>query len=259
MGFSEFDAYYGNIYGSRWKSLKEALLESSTPIPYHDGLIKPYMMDEASVIAAKTLRLPDSGIILDACAAPGGKSLVIASRVNNETVLLSNEFSGERRRRLVNVLDEYLPADKRKQIQISGFDAAAQGGRKSEHERFSAVMLDVPCSSERHVIKNEKALSEWTEARPKFLSKRQWALLSSAFLLLKPGASLVYCTCSISPLENDRTAERLIKKYKDAVRVDKPDFTLGEETQFGRMILPDQDKNLGPMYVARFKKLETQS
>ncbi|MDR2901199.1 MAG: 16S rRNA methyltransferase [Treponema sp.] len=256
MGKDEFDSYYKNIYGSRWNVLKEALLESSTPIPYSDGLAVPYMMDEASVIAAKTLRLPEEGLILDACAAPGGKTLVIASRMNDEVSLLSNEFSSERRRRLVNVLDEYLPEEKRSRVQVSGFDAAAQGGRKSEYERFSAIMLDVPCSSERHVLGSEKALAEWTEARPKFLSGRQWSLLSSAFLLLKPGAALVYSTCSISPLENDFVTGRLIKKYKDAVCIDKPDFSAGEETQFGRMILPDHDKNLGPMYVARFIKRE---
>ncbi len=256
MGLNEFNAYYESIYGSRWDQLKEALLESSTPISYSCGLNKPYMMDEASIIAAKTLRLPRSGIILDACAAPGGKSLVIASAMENEVTLLANEFSNERRRRLVNVLDEYLPADRRSHVQVSGFDAAAQGGRESERERFSAVLLDVPCSSERHVLGSSKALDEWTVSRPKFLAQRQWALLSSAFLLLKPGAYLVYITCSISPLENDRTAERLVKKYKHSVLIDKPDFTAGEETGFGRMILPDRDKNLGPMYVARFRKMD---
>jgi 16S rRNA (cytosine1407-C5)-methyltransferase len=256
MGQTEFNSYYQNIYGTRWSILKEALLESSTPIAFAEGLALPYMMDEASVIAAKTLRLPEDGIILDACAAPGGKSLVIASLMNDEVSLLSNEFSSERRRRLVNVLDEHLSPEKRAQVQVSGFDAAAQGGRKSEHERFSAIMLDVPCSSERHVLGNEKALSEWTEARPKFLSNRQWSLLSSAFLMLKPGASLVYSTCSISPLENDAVVERLCKKYKENVCIDKVDFSIGEETQFGKIILPDRENNLGPMYVARFKKRE---
>jgi 16S rRNA (cytosine1407-C5)-methyltransferase len=255
MGYNKFDLYYQNIYGSRWKDLKEALLESSSPIAYSDGLNQSYMMDAASIIAARMLHLPDEGIILDACAAPGGKSLVIASRMNDDVSLLSNEFSSERRRRLVNVLDEHLTEKKRAQVQVSGFDAATQGGRKSEHERFSAILLDVPCSSERHVLGSEKALAEWTEARPKFLSGRQWALLSSAFLLLERGASLVYCTCSIAPQENDAVAGRLIKKYKDAVCIDKPSFTEGEETQWGRMILPDRDNNLGPMYVARFKKV----
>lgn len=257
MGLIEFDLYYRNMYGSRWEVLKKALLKPSTPVEYGNGLNKAYMMDEASVIAAKTLRLPDEGIILDACAAPGGKSLVISSAMNDDVSLLSNEFSGERRRRLVNVLDEYLPGEKRERVQVSGFDAASQGGRKSEHERFSAVMLDVPCSSERHVLGNSKALSEWTEARPKFLSNRQWALLSSAFLLLKSGAGLVYCTCSISVQENDFVLERLFKKYKDHVFLDKPDFTIGEETRFGRMIMPDKDNNRGPMYVARIRKTET--
>jgi 16S rRNA (cytosine1407-C5)-methyltransferase len=55
-------------------------------------------------------------------------------------------------------------------------------------------------------------------------------------------------------LENDAVVGRLLKKYKNFVCIDKPDFSVGEETQFGKMILPDRDNNLGPMFVARFKK-----
>ena len=256
MGPEEFDSYYKKIYGIRWKSLKEALLSTATPGAYSTGLNKPYTMDEASVLAAQSLKLPPEGTVLDACAAPGGKSLVIASAMNRGTFLLSNELSGERRRRLVNVLDEYLPEEPRGRVQVSGFDAAAQGSRISERERFSAVLLDAPCSSERHVLGNAKALSEWTGARSKFLAQRQWSLLSSAFLLLKPGSFLVYATCSISPLENDGVAGRLLKKYKNLVKMEKPGFSPGEETEWGRMILPDRDRNLGPMYIAAFQKID---
>lgn len=253
-----FEAYYRSCFGSRWESLRQSLLESAGAVPYAGGrttpLTAPYLLDRSSVLAALSLRLPEEGLILDACAAPGGKSLVIASNMSGETRLLSNELSGERRRRLAKVLDGHLDAALRERVRVSGFDAAALAGKKSEHGRFDALLLDAPCSSEAHVLQNPAALAQWTRARPRFLAKRQWALLSAAFLLLRPGGSLVYATCAVSPDENDGVVSRLREKYGDAAIPDAPDFSEGEETPHGRLILPDQAGGMGPMYVARFRK-----
>jgi len=223
-------------------------------IPYSGGLAKPYMMDKASVLAAGSLRLPEEGLVLDACAAPGGKSLVLAGRMAGGVRLLCNELSRERRRRLISVLDEHLGEEKRRRVNVSGFDAAKTGGKKSEWDRFDAILLDAPCSSERHVIQSPKALAEWKPARPRQLSLRQWSLLSAAFLLLKPGGSLVYSTCALTPEENDGPVSRLLEKYASAIELDEPDFASGEKTGYGRLILPDESDGMGPMYVARVRK-----
>jgi 16S rRNA (cytosine1407-C5)-methyltransferase len=254
-----FEEHYRNLFGGRWTTLRESLLLPASAVAYDKGLTKPYMMDWASVLAAKSLRLPNfqqpgDGLILDACAAPGGKSLVLASCIAPGIKLLSNELSSNRRRRLGKVLDEHLDGDKRRQITVSGFDAGKQGGRKSEWNRFDAVLLDAPCSSERHVIQSKKALAEWTPARPRSLSQRQWAMLSSAFLLLKPGGSIVYATCALSPEENDGPASQLMKKYSKLIELDEPDFKEGVKTDYGRLILPDESDGMGPMYRARFRK-----
>jgi 16S rRNA (cytosine1407-C5)-methyltransferase len=258
-----FDEYYQKLYGDRWGGglvglrpggLRQSLLKDPAPAAFAQGLREPYFLDAASVLAARSLRLPAGGIILDACAAPGGKTLVIASAMPEGPRLLANELSGERRRRLAAVLDRWLPEEKRKQVTVSGFDAAALGGRKSERRRFAAILLDAPCSSERHVLRDPRALARWTPARPRFLARRQWALLSSAFLLLEPGGSLVYATCALSAEENDGVAGRLLEKHGADLVLDRPDFAEGEATRFGRIILPDQSGGMGPMYVARFRK-----
>ena len=249
-----FEDYYRAQYGGRWDRLRQSLLSGAESIPYTRSLTAPYLLDRSSVLAAEALRLPDTGEILDACAAPGGKSLVIASRMGDGARLLANELSGDRRRRLVKVLDEHLDRGLRERVTVSGFDAAALAGRKSELGRFGAVLLDAPCSSEAHVLQNEHALAQWTQARPKFLAKRQWALLSAAFLLLKEAGSLVYATCAITSEENDGVVRRLLKKYGEEVIIDEPDFSEGERTAFGRIILPDVSGGMGPMYVARFMK-----
>ena len=248
----DFEDYYKEIYMDRWPILRESLLCPVKTIAFNDGLIKPYMMDRASIIAAGSLRLPESGIVLDACAAPGGKSLVLTSRIAETVCLVSNEFSAERRRRLSRVLNEHLAEEKRAQIKITGFDAARLGRKKEPC--YDAIILDVPCSSERHVITDNKALSKWTSARPRFLCARQWSLLSAAFLILNEGGSLVYSTCAISTAENDNVVSRLLKKYSSQVVIDEPDISNGEKTQYGRIILPDKCDGMGPMYIARFKK-----
>jgi 16S rRNA (cytosine1407-C5)-methyltransferase len=252
---SAFEAHYQGIYGSRWETLRESLLAPVRSVAYGEGLVKPYLLDYASVLAALSLRVPEAGAeILDACAAPGGKTLVIAGHLRGGIRLLANEFSTERRRRLLAVLDGHLDAETRALIRVSGFDAAALGGRRGERGRFDGILLDAPCSSERHVLGDPAALSRWTPARPRFLAGRQWALLSAAFLLLKPGGSLVYATCALDPRENDGTAGRLLEKYGTAVVPDPPDFTEGEATRYGRIILPDASGGSGPLYVARFRK-----
>jgi 16S rRNA (cytosine1407-C5)-methyltransferase len=277
MNTERFDEFYRAIYGSRWEYLRESLLLPPASVPYSDSLNAPYYIDRASILAALSLRLPPSDapapldggnlpeyapLILDACAAPGGKSLVIAARMGKNSRLLSNDLSSERRRRLEAVLDRHLPSDIRSRVRVSGFDAAAAAGRPGERDRFAAILLDAPCSSERHVIKDMAALEKWTPARPRFLVRRQWALLSAAFLLLAPGASLVYATCSLNPEENDGVAAKLVKKYgrnstgkiPALCIVDPLDFPEGEASEYGRLILPDHNQGCGPLYIARFKK-----
>jgi 16S rRNA (cytosine1407-C5)-methyltransferase len=261
-GRDSFDNYYGNMYGGRWKRLRESLLFPAQTVPYSNGLAAPYYLDSSSVLAALSLRLPIEEnypadcppLILDACAAPGGKTLVLASKMGKSTTLLANEFSSERRRRLSAVLDKHLFPETRSRVRVSGFDAAAAAGRATERDRFAAVLLDVPCSSERHVIQNKSAIEKWTPARPKFLVRRQWALLSAAFLLLQSGGALVYATCSINPEENDCLAAMLVKKYGGRCTVDPPGFSEGEAVEYGRIILPDENGGSGPLYVARFSK-----
>ncbi|MDR0720012.1 MAG: 16S rRNA methyltransferase [Treponema sp.] len=253
-GKEAFENWYAERFGKRWPALRESLLAASPAYEYGEGLVKPYALDKASVLAALSLDLPEGGLFLDACAAPGGKSLVIASRLKPGAALLSNELSAARRRRLSNTLDDYLDPEKRGRVTVSGFDAAAAGGRKSEWGRFDAILLDAPCSSERHVIKSETALGWWSPARPRFLAQRQWALLSSCFLMLREGGCLVYSSCALGEEENDGVLQRLFEKYSSAALPEEAALGEGEKTRYGSIILPDTRGGMGPMYIARVRK-----
>jgi 16S rRNA C967 or C1407 C5-methylase (RsmB/RsmF family) len=254
-GEEAFRDRYVALFGDRWPALEAALVSASASVAFsaREGL-EPYYLDSASVFAASCLELPaggepaEGGLILDACAAPGGKSLVLASRLPPGTVLVANELSADRRRRLREVLDRHLPPELRSRVEVTGRDAASMC--RSFEASFDAILLDAPCSSERHVLADPAALAEWSPARVRSLATRQWSLLSSALIMLKSGGRLVYSTCALSPEENDGVVARAFGKYGDALSVDRSrSFAGGELTEYGVSILPDRAGGAGPMYV----------
>lgn len=252
-GSEAFLEHYRGIFGGRWQTLEAALVMPTDSIAFEaDEGVPPYHLDSASVFAASSLELPTEGKILDACAAPGGKSLVLASRMGELSRLMCYELSPDRRRRLVEVLDRHLGEARRSRVDVRGGDAAALCRRLRDY--FDAILLDAPCSSERHVLADPNALAEWRPGRVRGLVRRQWALLSSAFIMLKPGGCLVYSTCALSPEENDGVASRLAAKYGASARFDPPSDRQAEATEFGVRILPDAAGGAGPMYVCRVRK-----
>lgn len=280
-GSQGFNSYYKEIFGERWEVLKEALLKESVPVPYNlskikgeeDGELRTYYLDAASILAAFSLPLKGAEEILDLCAAPGGKTLVISSLMDEDSKLTSNERSAERKHRLSKVVEEHIPSRIKENITVTCSDGAVWCKTKSNC--FDRILLDAPCSSERHVLQDEKYLAQWSPARIKTLSMEQWALLSSAYRMLKDNGILLYSTCALAPKENDEVIERLFKKFDNCVNlsfesekyqnlkndeaklqlftdnVSLPDF---EITKYGYQILPDKQNGAGPIYFSIIMK-----
>ncbi len=253
-GSAAFEAYYAALFEDRWPVLKESLLAPARSVAFDSGLLKPYYLDAGSVTAAEALPVLGARRVLDLCAAPGGKTLVTASRLDGDAVLTANERSRDRRMRLVRVLDEHVPPPLRERITVCGRDAALWA--KYERDAYDRILVDAPCSSERHVLASPVFLDQWTPARIRNLASVQWAILSSAFLVLKPGGLLLYATCALSPSENDGVVSRLLKKYPNAQTVQPavPDTHQGEPTEYGMHILPDMAGGAGPMYFSLIQK-----
>lgn len=279
-GSDGFDRYYGDFFGERWGTLKKSLLEETVYTKIDFGQEKCYFLDPGSVCAALCLPSVGGEKFLDLCAAPGGKTLVIASCINDEAVLYSNERSGDRKARLVKVVSTVLPSDISSRVKISCSDGATWCRR--ETESFDRILLDAPCSSERHVLQDPKYLSEWTPSRIKTLSIEQWALLSSAWRLLRKDGYLVYATCALSPQENDMVIQKLLKKFDDVEVVSREEtklffqtnmditkacftsesgidvrkvFECAETTEFGYHVLPDVCFGCGPLYFCVTHKI----
>jgi 5-methylcytosine rRNA methyltransferase NSUN4 len=284
-----FHDYFQNVYGDRWENIFKALQYKNQSVyrknkfanflnfdfnqvqqsphfanSYNDNseneqalttltddqnLSLFYKMDPASQFVAESLEVKRDSRVLDMCAAPGGKSLILAESLNGTGEFLVNEISKDRRERLNRVVHQYIPHDLRQNTFVKGLDGNQYGLRFPDY--FDSVLCDVPCSGERHLVENEKEFNQWTLNRSKNLAVRQFSLLSSAWLCCRSGGRIVYSTCSLSPLENDEVVKKLVKrrgvKIERSVVLESYHFI--EKTDFGYQILPDI-LGFGPMYFS---------
>jgi 16S rRNA C967 or C1407 C5-methylase (RsmB/RsmF family) len=169
--------------------------------------------------------------------------------------LVANELSSSRRYRLKQVIEDHVPLDLRGLVAITAFDANRFGLKKEAH--FDRVLLDAPCSSEAHLLIEDPAQAAWKESRTRQLAMRQYSLLCSALLTVKPGGVVVYSTCSISPLENEGVIERVLKKKGDRVKLDLDGVSegMGERNAFGFQIFPDRYPGTGPIFWSRLIRI----
>ena len=262
QGQERFESWYSGIYGERWPVLREALLKETNPVSLSDRLQTPYYMDKASILAANMLPISENNSVLDMCAAPGGKTLSIALRLNGHGLLVSNDRSASRRNRLIKVLDDCLSPELRAAVKVTGHDSTTWS--LHEKDAYDRILLDAPCSSERHVLTDPKALSQWSPNRPKQLAVQQFAMLAAALDAARDGGFILYSTCSICPLENEQIIDKLAKRR--AGRFEEVDLLqthpelkdLSEGLPHGRIVLPDVQDGSGPLYFCLIRKTESE-
>lgn len=274
-----FDEFYRAFWGDRWSALRAALDQResqvrrpnawATPAPAgapepeahqiprgENGLLLYYVMDPASIWIAEALGVQPGETVLDLCAAPGGKTLVLIERLFREGrggELTANESSPERRQRLTKVIQQYVPRDVRDHVWVSGRDGLTFGRNPTKF--FDRILADVPCSGERHLLKNPKEMANWGPKRSEGLMKKQYGLLTAAFESCAEGGTIVYSTCSLSHLENEEVIRRFLKKRGDRARLlplaERP--AGAEEWEFGLQVLPDKS-SAGPLRWCRLQK-----
>jgi 5-methylcytosine rRNA methyltransferase NSUN4 len=248
-----FNDYYENLFPGRWNLIKKQLAEDPVYTFLEKGLKKSYYLDEASAQAAESLGVEPEDRVLDMCAAPGGKALILAGKLGNG-MLTVNDRSAARTARLKRVLKEHLPEELFARIKITSRDASRWG--LHEKNVYDKVLCDVPCSSERHVLSSPQHLASWSPKRTKRLAIEEYAILTSGITAAKPGGRILYSTCALSPLENDRVIEKAVKRWGKQIHIEEATAPWGEKTQYGWQIWPDEAGGRGPIYFARIAKLE---
>lgn len=246
-----FEAYFEAIWQSRWPILRQALLQeknyaSMTTLTQH--VTEPYYLDKASYEIVKVLGLLKGESVMDMCAAPGGKTLAMLETLGSDGQLWANDK--ERHARLHRVLGNYYPGHN---FRVTGKDGRTLGLKTTE--RFDAVLLDAPCSSEWHWLQDAELLKHWRPTRAKRLAVDQYALLASALMLLKDNGRCLYLTCSINPLENECIIEKAIKRWGDKITVDTEVPAHAEPARVGFYFLPDVSVG-GPLYGCLLRRVE---
>lgn len=169
------------------------------------------VQDIATSHAIEALALRPGLRVLDACAAPGGKTVQIAARLAYQGALLANELSPTRIARLNDTLQRChaLPF-----VQVRQGDALTV-----QEGPFDRILLDVPCSNTGVFGRRPDARWTWSQRKLEALLETQRRLLDHAATLLAPGGILVYSTCSIEPEENEQQVAAFLERH--------PGFTQG--------------------------------
>ena len=286
-GQEGFDQFYSQMYGERWHALKEALLSPKKHVavanPYahhkftempltvngisfdhdvrdsfpqpeknHHNYMNYYLLDAASILPVEALDIHPGEKVVDLCAAPGGKSLLCAIKLKGLGHLISNDRSAARRARIHRIFDDYIPKTEQKNLSVTSYDATKWS--LYQKSMYDKVLLDAPCSSERHVLEDSKELSLWAPGRTKAIAISQFAMLASALDIVKVGGTIVYSTCALSKLENDDIIAKLYQKRAGRFELVRKEFSFGEPTEFGWQVLPDVT-GWGPFYLSIVKRV----
>ncbi len=170
--------------------------ESSGNSPYyHAGVIYP--QEPSAMLPGQTIGAKPGDIVIDLCAAPGGKACRIAEELKGEGVLIANEISGNRAKALLRNIERMgIP------------NAVVLNEDPINMRKFLAgvadkIIVDAPCSGEGMFRRDPSAVKSWEKYGPIPCSELQDTILESADIMLKPGGELVYSTCTYGVLEDE--------------------------------------------------------
>ncbi|MEQ4530599.1 MAG: 16S rRNA (cytosine(1407)-C(5))-methyltransferase RsmF [Mixta sp.] len=175
-----------------------------------------YIQEASSMLPVSALfnAQPQPERVLDVAAAPGSKTTQMAALMNNEGMILANEYAASR----VKVLHANISRCGISNTAITHFDGRVFGAALPE--TFDAILLDAPCSGEGVIRKDPDALRNWTLESTQEIAATQRDLIDSAFHALKPGGTLIYSTCTLNMLENQQVVTWLCQRYPDALEIE---------------------------------------
>lgn len=173
---------------------------------FHAGAY--YVQESSSMFLKKALEkidIPNHALVLDLCAAPGGKSTLLLSELPLDALLVANE-----------VIRTRIPALK-ENIQRWGYPNAMvtnadPGDFTQLAETFDVIVVDAPCSGEGMFRKDPDATKHWSPDALETCELRQQRILKSAKQALKMGGYLIYSTCTFNPGENEAQLQTLLNE-----------------------------------------------
>ncbi len=173
-----------------------------TPL-HHAGAF--YLQEPSAMLPVAAAEIPRDATVLDLCAAPGGKSIMLAKRLG-EGFLVSNEINSARARVL------YSNVERMGLKNVAITNNAPRDFSKFKR-CFDVVLVDAPCSGEGMFRKDAEAIRQWSEASVKGCALRQSEILEDIADCVKPGGLLIYSTCTFSEEENEGVVLNFLKSH----------------------------------------------
>ena len=206
------------------------------------------VQDASSYLAVKNLDVTEEDVVLDACAAPGGKSLAILQKYNPKKLIATDIHKHK-----IEILNKL-----KNKYEYNNFEIKLNDAREIEklNIQFDKILLDVPCSGLGVLRKKPEKIYDLTNEQIKLLKKLQKKIFDSGYKALKSGGILVYSTCTFTKNENTNNVKSFLEKYDDLemMEVLVPENVNVTKDEFGGVYINYKNMYLDGFYIAKFKK-----
>ena len=206
------------------------------------------IQDASSYIAVKNLDVSEKDTVLDACAAPGGKSLAILQTFSPK-LLLATDIHDHKIEVMKKMKERYG---------YDNFEVKLNDATKIENlnMKFDIILLDVPCSGLGVLRKKPEKIYNLTSDDIKNLKKLQKKIFDSAYACLNDDGIILYSTCTFTENENTNNLKYFLEKY-DNLKVEEievPENVIISKDEFGGTYISYKNQYLDGFYIVKMKK-----
>ena len=207
--------------------------------------------DASSYLAAKNLGVMPNELVLDICAAPGGKTAVLTKNMENRGEIIAIDIH-QHKIKLIETNMKKLGIDIVKAIVMDARNVNKQG------RKFDKILVDVPCSGYGVIRKKPEILYSKNRENIEELAKLQLEILNSAADILKDGGELIYSTCTITDEENTNNIEKFLKE-REEFKVEKLyilENVSGDYDKLGGFCINYKEEIMDNFYIIKLVKGE---
>ena len=207
--------------------------------------------DASSYLAAKNLEVIPNELVLDICAAPGGKTAVLAENMENKGEIIAIDIH-QHKIKLIDTNMKKLGIDIVKATVMDARNVNKQG------RKFDKILVDVPCSGYGVIRKKPEILYSKNRENIEELAKLQLEILNSAADILKDGGELIYSTCTITDEENTNNIEKFLKE-REEFKVEKLyilENVSGDYDKLGGFCINYKEEIMDNFYIIKLVKGE---
>ena len=207
--------------------------------------------DASSYLAAKNLGAKPNELVLDICAAPGGKTAVLAEEMENKGEIIAIDIH-QHKKKLIEENMKKLEIDIVKATVLDARNVNKQG------RKFDKILVDVPCSGYGVIRKKPEILYTKNRENVEELASLQLEILNSAADILKNGGELIYSTCTIISQENTENVEKFLNERKEfkVKALNIPENVSGEYDKLGGFSINYKEEIMDNFYIIKLVKEE---